>query len=71
METVSVVGDLSIYLTSDLNARANDIYEFIKKPIYLFNLPNSFNEVVSISENEIFTYNFEFSGNLISNFIEK
>lgn len=71
METVSVLGDLSIYLTSDLNARANDIYEFIKKPMLLFNPPNTFDEVISITDSEIFTYKFEFSGNLICNLIEK
>ena len=71
MESVSVMGDLSIYLTPELNARAQDIYEFIKKPLYLFYPPNTFSEVVLLTENEIFTYKFEFNGNLICNLIEK
>ncbi len=71
METVSVMGDLSIYLTSKLNERAKDIYEFIKKPIYLFNPPNVYNEVISITEKEIFTYKFEIEHKSICNLIEK
>ena len=71
METVSVMGDLSIYLTPTLLERTNDIYEFIKKPRYLFPLPSDFNKIVSITDSEIFIYEFSFEGNLISNFIEK
>ena len=71
METVSVMGDLSIYLTPELNERANDLYQFIKKPVYLFYPPESFSEVVSITEKEIFIYKFEFNGNRICNLIEK
>ena len=71
MQTVSVMGDLALYLTNELCSRANDIYEFIKKPTLLFNSPNSFEEVVSITDSEIFTYKFEFSGSLICNLIEK
>ncbi len=71
METVSVIGDLSIYLSNELNERANDLYEFIKKPVYLFYPPNLFDEVVSITEKELFTYKFEFNGNHICNIIEK
>lgn len=71
MQTLSVMGDVSIYLTDELKQRQNDLYEFIKKPKLLFTSPNSFNEIISITETDIFTYKIETTNNLISNIIEK
>ena len=71
IETLSVKGDVTEYLSPQLKERASDLYEFIGSPIYAFTSPKNLLDVVCITKDKLSIYSLEFKDNLVSNIIEK
>ncbi len=70
METLSVKGDIKEFLAPQLKDRAQELYDFVGSPIYLFPSPKNLLDVVAITNDKLSIYSLEFTNNLISNIIE-